>query len=220
MPAWSDALRGLLEANARLCFGCAYSVADDAVLPAKSLELINTSHPKDAVLSIWVDSAHELGGFFSQVSEMGAYQAYGVMESAALPHQPKPGKVAGMCQIALLKKPKTQSRLDWLEAWLNHHTIVAINTQANFAYHQNVVAVPLLPKHKEPSWPLMDAIVEENFPAKAMTSREVFFNAGGDPAKLERHQQEMMNSCIKFIDFECFDCVPMSQYIVKNLALK
>lgn len=218
MSVWSGSLQRLLDTNLERFFACSYAITDADVSPAKLLELINTSHPKDAVLSIWVDNAYELGNFFEQLSEIGRHQTYGVMESAALPHQPEPGRVVGMCQVALLKKPKAQSRLDWLEAWLGHHTTVAINTQSSFAYRQNVIAVPLLQKHKEPPWPLMDAIVEENFPTQAMTSREVFFAAENDPVKFERHQREMIESCVKFIDFECFDCMPMSQYIVKNLA--
>ena len=214
-PAWNDSISKLLEENLALFFGCSYSLIDEHVLPAKPLEMINTSHPKDAVLSIWADSAHELGNFFTEVEGIGQYQAYGVMESTAIPHQQKLGKVEGMCQIAWLKKPKAQSRASWLEAWLGHHTQVAIDTQANFAYRQNVVAVPISPNQTEPSWPVMDAIVEENFPAKAMTSQEVFFAAEGDPSKLKQHQQAMLDSCMKFIDFECFDCVPTSQYIMK-----
>lgn len=213
--AWNDSITKLLEENLELFFGCSYSIVDGYVLPAKSLEIINTTHPKDAVLSIWADSAHELGDFFTAVARVGQYQAYGVMESTAISHQQQPGKVAGMCQIALLKKPKSQPRTEWLEAWLGRHTQIAIDTQASFAYRQNVVAVPILSHQEEPSWPFMDAIVEESFPAKAMTSQAAFFAAEGDPGKLAQHQRAMLNSCMKFIDFECFDCVPMSQYIVK-----
>lgn len=217
-PLWNASIPGFLDTHSKLFFGCSYSIVDDDVLPAKPLALTLTAHPKDAVLSIWVNSAHELADFFEQVSEIGQYQAYGVMESAAIPHQPSPGKVEGMCQIALLKKPKAQSRIDWLEAWLGNHTRIAINTQSTFAYRQNVITVPILHKHQSPPWPLMDAVVEENFPVKAMTSREAFFAAEDSPEKFERHQREMMDSCMKFIDFECFDCVPMSQYIVKSFA--
>ena len=80
-----------------------------------------------------------------------------------------------------------------------------------YSYRQNISVLA------EPSdaWPLMDAIVEESFPEAAMTDRAVFFNAGDDQEKYKENEKRMIDSCMRFIDFDKFDCVPMSEYIIK-----
>ena len=66
--------------------------------------------------------------------------------------------------------------------------------------------------------PVLDAVVEECFPAAAMTSPHAFFDAVGDDAKLQRHVQAMMDSCHRFIDFDAIDVVPTSQYVIRPCA--
>lgn len=199
---------------------CGYSVRDADVKPAHLGEMINTGHPCDALLTLWSENTFNDEPFFTELSELGVHQGYGVMESTPLPIKYQVGRVEGWCQIAFIRKPNALSRQNWLAAWLGDHTQIAIDTQANFGYRQNVVTSTLPYQSTEqlskpPKWPTMDAIVEENFPNIAMTSREAFFAAENNPDKFNAHQQIMMRSCAKFIDFDAFDCVPMSQYIVK-----
>jgi hypothetical protein len=217
---WNKDIADFVNTQRERFYSAAYSVADDEVAPAHLLVMHNTAHPKDALISIWVNNPYDIADVLQAIQGLGRTQAYAVLESAAIPNHFKAGRVEGMCQVALLKKPPTQSREDWLQAWLGEHTRVAIDTQSNFAYRQNVVAyaLPFDTTQATPEWPLMDAIVEENFPAIAMTSREAFFDSEGDSEKFESHQQIMMQSCFKFIDFEAFDCTPMSQYVVKEAA--
>jgi len=106
-----------------------------------------------------------------------------------------------------LEVPQTQSHADWLGHWMNHHTQIAIETQANFYYCQNIVTRPLTPD--APPWA---GIVEECFPDAAMADRAVFFDAKGDPDKEKRHFKAMMASCARFIDFQTLTVVPMSEY--------
>ena len=75
---------------------------------------------------------------------------------------------------------------------------------------QNVVVRALT--HAAPGY---DAIVEERFPAAAMTDPHAFFDAVGDEEKFQRNVAEMMDSCGRFIDFDKIDVVPTSQYVVK-----
>lgn len=214
---WNHQLVTFIESKASQFIRCSYALRDEDVAPAHLLEMINTGHPCDALLSIWSENTFDHAAFFTQISSLGDYQAYGVLESAPLVNEQLVGRVPGMCQVAFIRKPQEQTRSDWLSAWLGDHTKVAIDTQSTFGYRQNIVAtvMPYKSAQYHPSWPLMDAIVEENFPALAMTSREAFFAAEGDAEKFEKHQQIMMQSCGRFIDFSAFDCVPMSQYLVK-----
>ena len=51
-----------------------------------------------------------------------------------------------------------------------------------------------------------------------MTSDHAFYNTGGDEALLQARIQEMMDSCVRFIDFETIDVIPMSEYLLKPLT--
>jgi hypothetical protein len=63
---------------------------------------------------------------------------------------------------------------------------------------------------------LCDAIVEENFPAEAMTDREVFYNAVGNPALKAANEKRMIDSCVRFIEFDRIDCIPTSEYVLAD----
>ena len=49
-----------------------------------------------------------------------------------------------------------------------------------------------------------------------MTDPMVFYDAVGDEEKFKRHEQQMMESCIRFIDFDKIDRIPTSEYIMKS----
>jgi len=140
--------------------------------------------------------------------------AYLVTESQPIRNTRFPAKAgertSGFAQLAFLRCPPRLTREAWLDVWHNHHTPVAIDTQDNFLYVQNVVQRVLT--HGAP---IYDAIVEECFPASAMTDPYAFFGAIGDEEKFQRNVKAMMESCARFIDFDKIDVVPTSQYIVK-----
>jgi hypothetical protein len=220
--AFARRLRGeladrLLAAGAR---GLQVNVADAAVQPAAALRQVATRPQMDAVLSLWVDSA--IARFrrpFDELVEPAAARmaAYLVTESVPIRntrHPAVPGeRTAGFAQLAFLKRPPRLTHAAWLDTWHNHHTPVAIDTQDNFEYVQNVVVRALT--HGAPA---LDAVVEECFPAAAMTSPHAFFDAVGDDARLQRHVQAMMDSCHRFIDFDAIDVVPTSQYVIRPCA--
>lgn len=115
-------------------------------------------------------------------------------------------RTEGFSQVALLRCPSFLSYDDWLSYWKTTHTGVAIETQSTFRYVQNrVVARP-------PAAVPYDAIVEECFPAAAMSSAEAFYDAEGKPELLQQRLQAMMESCAKFIDFSEIEVVPTSEY--------
>ncbi|HEV8312449.1 MAG TPA: EthD domain-containing protein [Burkholderiaceae bacterium] len=220
--AFAQRLRGelagrLLAAGAR---GLQVNVADAAVQPAAALRQVATRPQMAAVLSLWVDSA--IARFrrpFDELVEPAAARmaAYLVTESVPIRntrHPAVPGeRTAGFAQLAFLKRPPRLTHAAWLDTWHNHHTPVAIDTQDNFEYVQNVVVRALT--HGAPA---LDAVVEECFPAAAMTSPHAFFDAVGDDARLQRHLQAMMDSCHRFIDFDAIDVVPTSQYLIRPCA--
>ena len=120
-------------------------------------------------------------------------------------------RTPGMYQVVLLRKPPRLSHEQWLDIWLGSHTQVAIDTQSTFGYRQNVIVRPLT--YVAPAY---DAIIEELFPAEAMTDPMVFYNAAGDEARRKRHEKAMLESVVRFIDFDKMDRIPMSEYTMKS----
>jgi hypothetical protein len=197
----------------RLC------VADSAVAAAAGRRMINNAPVPDAMLSLWVDAAGAAAAWEPLIdASVARRSAYQVVESEPLvnqaAHPSKPGeRVYGMCHVVFFRKPQALARQQWLEVWQGSHTRVAIDTQSTFGYRQNVV-VRTLDEHST----AFDAIVEENFPPGAMTSDHDFYDTDGDDEQLQQRMTEMMNSCVRFIDFESIDVIPMSEYLVKPLS--
>ncbi len=200
---------GLLDAGARRL---RISVVDADVAPAAGLRQLKSGPAMDAMLSVWVDSAvwreRYLAVFREQV---GRYSAYLVCESepivadAKLPADGE--RLEGMCQVVFLQKPPRLSYAEWITIWQGSHTQIAIDTQSTFGYRQNVVVRAL--SYAAPHY---DAIIEENFPAAAMSSQHAFYAAGNDDAKYAANLKAMLDSCQRFIDSDKLDVVPTSEY--------
>jgi len=133
-----------------------------------------------------------------------------VTESAIIAntaHVPQPGeRTWGWSQASFISFRPDLARAAALDHWHGHHTRVAIETQANFEYIQNLIVRPLTP-----GAPPYDAFVEECFPPAALTEPAAFFDAVGDPERFEANLATMMNSCAAFIDFTRIDVMPTTQ---------
>jgi hypothetical protein len=203
----------LIDAGARkLRIG----VVDEDVAPAAGLRMGNTKPAIAGLVSIWADTSIRRRPFEEAIQEAVArLDGYLVTESEPIvdtKHVAADGKrTPGMYQVVVLRKPPRLSYEQWLEIWLGSHTQVAIDTQSTFGYRQNVIVRALtyaaLP---------YDAIIEEYFPAEAMTDPMVFYNAVGDEAKRKRHEKAMFDSVARFIDFDKIDRIPMSEYTMKS----
>jgi hypothetical protein len=205
----------LLELGAR---NVQVNVADHDVSGAGGLRMAMSPAPANALVSVWVDSAtdHLRAPFDAAVRDVaGAAEvsAYLVTESVPLAntqHPAAPGaRTPGMAQLAFLRRPEGMAVEDWLAVWLGSHTQVALDLQDTFAYVQNAVVRTLIPGTT--TW---HAIVEECFPAAAMSDPHVFFDAVGDDEKLARHQRAMFESVQRFIDLSIIDVVPTSRYLL------
>ncbi|MBK8103644.1 MAG: EthD domain-containing protein [Cellvibrionales bacterium] len=212
--AFRESLLSFLDALPEAFTAIRLALADEAVAPAQPLAMLSTAHPHDAMVSVkvadGVDSALLMEGLRPLAAGICAYQ---VDEREPLHYEAAPGRVEGMCQVAMFRKPAHLTREQWLDIWLNSHTQVAIDTQSTFSYRQNVVAA-VLPLAGDATYvgPVYDAIVEEQFPAAAMTDRSAFYAAPGDTARYKANEQAMIESVMRFIDFAGFECVPMSEY--------
>lgn len=200
--------------------GVRINLPDAQVQRAASLCRLTTQPPFDAVLQVWLDACH--AKFRAPIDalcgrEATRVAAWLVTESEVIRNRLHPSKdgtrTTGWSQVCFLQKPERLTHEQWLFAWQEQHTPIAIETQANFEYVQNLVARQLLGE------PLpFSAMVEECFPENAMDDPQVFFDAVDDPEKFRRNTDAMMASCARFIDFERIDVLPTSQYVIKSLC--
>ena len=198
--------------------GLRVTVADSAVASAAGRRMESNPPVPDAVLSLWVEYAAQADSFEALIdARVSRKTAYLVAEAEPLlsqrAHPSAPGeRVYGMCHVVFMSRPQALGRADWLAVWKDSHTAVAIETQSTFGYRQNVVVRTL-----SADTPACDAIVEENFPPEAMTSDHAFYKTGDDETLLQQRMTAMMESCVRFIDFEKIDVIPMSEYVIKPL---
>lgn len=182
------------------------NIDDEAVAPAMRF---GPGRPIDAVVSVWTDEVAAVIDVVLAVSGDADLHAYRVSERMRLDPVPMPDGVRSdvLAQVALLRKPESMSRDDYLSYWMLQHTAIAIRTQNTSAYVQNIVEEALIPASPE-----ISAIVEEHFPMAAMHDSHEFYGSGGDDAELGRRMTELMDSVAKFGADQGLDLVPTSRY--------
>lgn len=138
--------------------------------------------------------------------------AYLVTESVPLaPPDTVPGqRTMGLANVALLRRPADLDEATWLTRWHIDHTPVAIATQSTFGYTQNAVVRPLTP-----GAPVIAAIVEELFPAEAISDLHAFFGAVDDDDLRDR-MERMVASTAAFGANRDVDTVPTSRYVFRT----
>jgi hypothetical protein len=217
---WSGALRaaGTEVLPGLGALGVQVNVADEAVADAQ-LRFVEIDPQMEAVVAVWIDSARTAARRPVDDALAGApgttrVEAYLVTESEPLPntaHPVAPGeRTPGFANLAFLRRPPAMAADEWIAAWHDGHTDVAIATQSTFGYVQNVVARPLTP-----GAPAVDGIVEELFPSEALTDVHAFFDAPDD-AELARRMGLMAESTARFGADRTLDLVPTSRYVLST----
>ena len=209
---WCAQLRGPV-ADKIMALGVAGLTVNvrDAAVRGSLMTLTTLDPPVVAVVSIWAQQSY--GPQIRDAVDLLAAQcqlaaAYLVTESVPLEHVTEIGqRTAGLANVALLRRPAHLDRDTWLARWQLNHTSVAIETQATFGYTQNVVWRALTPDA-----PTIDGIVEELFPAEAITDLHAFFGAADD-ADLQDRMSRMIASTTAFGANENIDTVPTSRYV-------
>jgi len=198
--------RDLLDAGAR---GVTMLLADDRAVQGLRI----AQRDPTAVVSIWVDSAVRRAPLEATLrSVMPRLAGWLALESVPLPNTLHPtrlgDRIPGLYTVAFLEKPDTLDYPTWIARWQGDHTAVAIETQRTFRYVQNVLVRAVTPD--APPW---TAIVEEAFPADAAADPMQFY-AATSPEELIEQQRRMTASVARFIDFQRFETLPMSAYVL------
>ena len=220
VETWSHTLRAdvasrLVDAGAH---GVTVNVSDTAVA-SSIMRLAELDPQMEAVVSIWVDSARTAARrphdqALAAAPGVTRIEAYVVTESEPLPNTtqlvPCGERTPGFANLAFLRRPAEMPPAEWIAAWQDGHTELAIETQSTFGYVQNVVSRALTP-----GAPAIDAIVEELFPTEALTSLHAFF-AAADDDELARNMGRMTESIARFGADRTLDVVPTSQYVIRS----
>ena len=187
---------------------------DAAVDPAKPLAQQRGADLPDIIAQFWMPSSNSRfrGAVEQAIGDVcDVFHGWLVSESTIIKNDLHPVqdgmRTYGFAQIACLTLPEGQAWTDWRKIWRDSHTQIAIDTQSNFEYIQNLVIEPLTPDA-----PPFVAIVEECFPPEAMSDPAVFFDAVGDPEKFQANLKAMMDSCERFIAPGTIDVLATSQY--------
>lgn len=196
------------------------NVQDDSVANGTSPRMASIRPQMDAVVQLWLPSANDPERAAADAIIAHAaprHAAWLASESTIITntlHPPARGvRTEGFSQIVFLGLPPRLSWDAWRDVWQRQHSAVAVDTQSNFEYVQNLIVRPL--SYGAPAYV---AMVEECFPAAALTDEAVYFDAAGDPARLAENQRLMMESCARFIDFDRIDCIPTSQFDIRPFA--
>ncbi|MCV7381427.1 hypothetical protein BST11_18055 [Mycobacterium alsense] len=193
--------------------GLSINVRDDAVRHSL-MTLTTLDPPVAAVVSLWTQQCYgeqAAKALALLAAECERLAAYLVTESVPLAAPPQLGcRTTGLANIALLRRPEGMGQATWLTRWQLNHTSVAIETQSTFGYTQNFVV-----RHLTEDAPGIAGIVEELFPAEAITDLKAFFGAADDD-DLQHRIGRMVASTTAFGANENIDTVPTSRYVIKT----
>jgi hypothetical protein len=195
------------------------NIRDDAVASGAALIQKWQEPQQEAIVQYWLPSANDI--FRGEADKAIAahcsrFAAWLVAESTIIANEAHPplagerglvGRTWGWSQASFINFRDDLDRMEAIKVWHSHHTRVAIDTQSNFKYVQNLIVRPLTE-----GAPDYAAFVEECFPIEALTDPHAFFDAVGDEAKFEANLDSMMDSCQRFIQFGKIDIIPTSQY--------
>ncbi len=187
------------------------NVADEHILLAEPMIQTHAEDRPWAMVYLWLEGEH--GAATALLAAACARCAgYRVEEDAPMDGSDRPTasgeRTPGFSQIAILQIPEQLSRQEWLDIWLKSHGPLAIEIQSTWLYVRNIVSEAL-----SADAPPYDGIVEEGFPTEAMTSQAAFYEAGDDAEELAKRQKDMMDSCVRFIDFEKIEVFFTSRYV-------
>lgn len=193
--------------------GLSVNVRDDAVRHSL-MTLTTLDPPVAAVVSLWTQQCYgdQITSALKLLdAECEHLAAYLVTESVPLaaPVTEQGCRTEGLANIALLRRPAELDQATWLSRWQGDHTSVAIQTQSTFGYTQNFVVRSLTPDA-----PGISGIVEELFPAEAITDLKAFFGAADDE-DLQNRVGQMVASTTAFGANQNIDTVPTSRYVFK-----
>lgn len=188
------------------------NLVDRHVADASAVRLTRFDPPPAGVITFWLDACDDRGVIETRLVAAGSRLAgYLVVESVPLVNTthvaPIGERTPGTNMIALIERPARIPYERWIEHWHGHHKRVALETQCTYAYVRNVVVRTLT--KDAPTWA---GIVEEGFPADAVTDPMLWYKAAGSAETMQANMGRMIESVQAFLDIDRVESHPMSEY--------
>jgi hypothetical protein len=208
-----DVARRLLGIGAR---GLQMNVVDDFVAPAARVRMTRFDPPIAGTVALWLDAAADRRPY-EQALEIVSARLAGYLVDESVPivntaHRAALGaRTPGINMVACIERPARLTQAAWIAHWHGHHAKVAIETQCTFSYVRNVVVRSVTAD--APPWA---AIVEEGFPAEAVTDPMLFYRSEGSEETMRRNMARMMESVQAFLDVDRVESHPMSEYRLRE----
>lgn len=177
-----------------------------------------------AEVATWVDSYDRRGPLEATLAATGlAVSSYLVTESlyddyGTTPHAPPRSwpdgeRSPGVLTVALIHRPPGLAYDEWITRWHGTQSPVSGELQPRTRYVRNEVVRALTPDAPE-----VHGIVEEGWPsATHVADPMLFFNAGGDRARLKENIERMMASGERCLDMARLRSTTMSEHLLRGL---
>lgn len=178
-----------------------------------------------AEVSVWLDSYDKRSGIDEAIGSLGLsvsgylvteslYDDYGTTPHAAPRAWPAGERSPGVLTVALIHRPAGLGYDEWIERWHGTQSAESGQLQPRTRYVRNEV-------HRAVTRgaPEIDGIVEEGWPSAGHVADPMrFFNADGDPARLQANLEQMMVNVQACLDLGRLRSVTMSEYLLDEPA--
>jgi hypothetical protein len=205
--------------------GISVNVHDSEAAQAPSpVPVPGGEQPHVAQVSVWADSYDRRAGFDEAIAAAGlGFAGYLVTESlyedyGTTPHSgprdwPAGARSPGVLTVSLIHRPADLDYGTWIEAWHGTQSPLSGELQPRCRYVRNEVIRPITAGAPE-----VHGIVEEAWPSAAhVADPMLFFNAGGDPARLTANITSMLDSVSACLDLGRLRNSTMSEYLLTRL---
>jgi hypothetical protein len=178
-----------------------------------------------AQVSAWVDSYDKRGDLDAVLAGAGLpasaylvteslYEDYGSTPHAPARSWPDGQRSPGVLTVACIHRPAGLAYGEWIERWHGTQSPASGRLQPRTRYVRNEVVRALTPGAPE-----VHGIVEEGWPSAAhVADPMLFFNAGGDPDRLQAHLREMFDNVEACLDLARLRSTTMSEYLLKTVG--
>jgi hypothetical protein len=178
-----------------------------------------------AQVSVWLDSYDKRAAVDDALRALGRpvsghlvteslYDDYGTTPHAAPRSWPDGDRSPGVLTVALVHRPEDLGYATWIERWHGTQSPESGRLQPRTRYVRNEVHRPVTP-----GAPTIDGIVEEGWPSAAhVADPMLFFNAAGDPDRLQANLDRMMANVSACLDLARLRSITMSEHLVRTLA--
>jgi hypothetical protein len=174
-----------------------------------------------AQVSLWLDSYDKRAGVDGALARAGrrvsgylvtesVYDDYGTTPYAGVRDWPDGVRSPGVLTVAFVHRPADLAYGEWIERWHGIQSPESGRLQPRTRYVRNEVHRALTPEAPE-----IDGIVEEGWPStRHVADPLLFFNADGDPERLQANLDRMMANVTACLDLARLRSVTMSEYLL------